>query len=361
LRLWLLLGLAFSACYDDPILINPYERTTAAQEVDRERQAVVPPENCGNGELDTGEQCDDGNRIDNDACTNLCQERTVTTQLLARPIIDAVAGSRRFERNDQGEVVLAPFQAVRFSGRDSTVPQGSVAAYQWSLEPADGGLVPAGSQIFFDDPTKDRPRLMYSVNGDERPGVDLIGTYRVALRIQDERGTWSSFASVAFEARPNRALWIEINWDRDRHDVDLHLIRTGDRDLAFDSQQDCFFSNCIPRTPGVASLNWGGSSAGDDPLLDVDDVDGLGPEVISVPAPEANMDYLIALHMFRLDFGSATTVSLKVLVDGEVVAELSRELPSQNDWWEAVRLRWGDEVEVDIVDEHFDDAPNRFP
>jgi hypothetical protein len=65
--------------------------------------------------------------------------------------------------------------------------------------------------------------------------------------------------------------------------------------------------------------------------------------------------------MFRLDFGSATTVSLKVLVDGEVVAELSRELPSQNDWWEAVRLHWGDEVEVDIVDEHFDDAPNRFP
>ena len=92
--------------------------------------------------------------------------------------------------------------------------------------------------------------------------------------------------------------------------------------------------------------------------MDVDDVDGLGPEVISIPSPETNMSYLIALHMFRLDFAAPTMVSLKVLVDGEVVSELSREMGSHNDWWEAIRLTWGDEVEVDVVDEYFNDAPN---
>jgi cysteine-rich repeat protein len=33
---------------------------------------VPNPELCGNGELDTGEECDDGNRNDNDECTNRC-------------------------------------------------------------------------------------------------------------------------------------------------------------------------------------------------------------------------------------------------------------------------------------------------
>ena len=53
------------------------------------------------------------------------------------------------------------------------------------------------------------------------------------------------------------------------------------------------------------------------------------------------MSYLIALHMFRLDFGPGTTVSLKVLVDGEVVSEMSREMGSHNDWWEALKVTWG--------------------
>ena len=28
---------------------------------------------CGNGHIDSGEQCDDGNTIDTDACTSTCQ------------------------------------------------------------------------------------------------------------------------------------------------------------------------------------------------------------------------------------------------------------------------------------------------
>jgi cysteine-rich repeat protein len=28
---------------------------------------------CGNGQLEAGEACDDGNQVDNDACTNVCK------------------------------------------------------------------------------------------------------------------------------------------------------------------------------------------------------------------------------------------------------------------------------------------------
>ena len=361
MRALIILGFGLAGCYDDPVLINPYELTTAGEELERERRERTDPppvSSCGNGELDEGEQCDDGNRIDRDECSNRCLKGEAIRSLQALPVVDAVAGSRRFERNEAGQALIAPFQPVRLSGRDSVVPEGDVAAYEWSIEAEDGGSVPVGSQVFFDDPTKDRPRLMYSVRGEDRPGVDVLGRYTVALRVQDQQGSWSSFATVVFEAKPNRALWIELTWDRNDHDVDLHLIRTGDRNLAFDPEQDCYFSNCIPPAVGVSTLNWGARSAGDDPFLDVDDVDGLGPEVISIPSPEPQMSYLVALHMFRLDFASATMVSLKVLVDGEVVTELTREMGSHNDWWEAVRLTWGDEVEVDIVDEYFNNAPN---
>ena len=363
MRWYLIAAVLLGGCYDDPIQISPYELTTASEELERrQRERDEPiPERCGNGEVDSGEQCDDGNRIDNDECSNHCIERRVSKSLEARPVVDAVAGSRRFDRDERGRVVLAPFQPIRLSGRDSVVTDGTLTAYEWSLDPEHGASVPSGSQVFFDDETKDRPRLMYSVRGEDRPGVDVLGTYTVALRVQGSDGSWSAFATVSFEAKANRALWIELTWDRDDHDVDLHLIRTADRNLAFDPLQDCYFSNCIPPSPGRSTLNWGSSAAGDDPFLDVDDVDGLGPEVISIPSPEDGMSYLIALHMFRLDFGPGTTVSLKVLVDGEVVSEMSREMGSHNDWWEALKVTWGEEVDVEVLDEYFNDAPNGFP
>ena len=109
-------------------------------------------------------------------------------------------------------------------------------------------------------------------------------------------------------------------------------------------------------------LHWGSNAAGDDPFLDVDDVDGLGPEVISVLAPEQGQTYTVGLHMYRLDIFSAgdpTTASLKIFVDGEVVAEAEHVMPSNNDWWEAFRITWDAEVEVEVelVDNYSDNAP----
>ena len=41
---------------------------------------ISAAESCGNGLLDTGEECDDGNSIDNDACTNQCKNGNATCQ-----------------------------------------------------------------------------------------------------------------------------------------------------------------------------------------------------------------------------------------------------------------------------------------
>jgi cysteine-rich repeat protein len=351
-----------SACYDDQVLINPYERTTASGEVSRRQNAKPRPPGCGDGELDQGESCDDGNSIDNDGCNNACESASALPGLIARPVVDAVAGSRRFAHNEQGIALLAPFQPVRLSGRGSSAPNGEVTGFEWSLDSAQGASLPAGSQVFFDDDTKDRPRLMYTVRGDERPGVDLTGVYTVALRVQSQSERWSPWALVRFEAKPNRALWVELSWDVDAHDVDLHLIRGADSGRAFSDSVDCYFANCVPEEAGVSKLHWGASGGGDDPFLDVDDVDGLGPEVVSIPAPESGMTYIVALHMYRFDArDDAPTATLKIFVDGEVVHQIRKTMLGAEDWWEAVHLRWGDEVAFELVDVYADEPPNGGP
>lgn len=59
--------------------------------------AVAPP-NCGDGILDPGEECDDGNTVDTDECTNLCRESfcgdgivnaTFGRETLVAPLVDA--------------------------------------------------------------------------------------------------------------------------------------------------------------------------------------------------------------------------------------------------------------------------------
>ena len=79
MRWYLIAAVLLGGCYDDPIQISPYELTTASEELERrQRERDEPiPERCGNGEVDSGEQCDDGNRIDNDECSNHCIERRV--------------------------------------------------------------------------------------------------------------------------------------------------------------------------------------------------------------------------------------------------------------------------------------------
>ncbi len=358
MRLCILGLVLLSACYDDPVLISPYERTTASGEADRRRNAKTPPPGCGDGVVDEGEACDDGNRIDNDGCNNACEEPPPIPVLRALPVVDAVAGSRRFSRTPAGLALLAPFQPIRLSGRASTASLGEVTAYEWSVDADHGAQLPVGSGVRFDDASNDRPRLMYAVRGDERPGVDMVGVYRVALRVQDESANWSNWGHVSFEAKPNRALWVELTWDQDDHDVDLHLIRGANHDRAFSDDADCYFANCVPQTPGIPVVHWGSSGQGDDPFLDVDDVDGLGPEVISIPSPEDGMSYLIALHMFRLDSGREdTTATIKVFVDGEVIQTVSHAMPDADGWWDALRVTWGDEVDIETIDTYFEDPP----
>ena len=62
-----------SGCYDDNVTDD-----SDTAETGTDTDTGDGKENCGNGFLDEGEQCDDGNRIDGDGCSKYCMKEEET-------------------------------------------------------------------------------------------------------------------------------------------------------------------------------------------------------------------------------------------------------------------------------------------
>lgn len=80
---------------------------------------------CGNGELNEGEQCDDGNDIDNDGCSSTCENEQAT--LIVRKIVDEGAASPdafTMEIRDNQDNILETFPGSE-TGYATTVLSGT--------------------------------------------------------------------------------------------------------------------------------------------------------------------------------------------------------------------------------------------
>ncbi|MEC8024321.1 MAG: hypothetical protein VX223_10335, partial [Myxococcota bacterium] len=130
-------------------------------------------------------------------------------------------------------------------------------------------------------------------------------------------------------------LSIRLSWDADNTDVDSHLVAPGG--TLFDCSTDCFFANPSP--------DWG--TAGDwvdDPFLDLDDVDGFGPENINISEPQAGI-YTNTVHYWddTWDGSSAQASSATVAVFsyGSMIAEFGPvKLDATNRTWDVFTLEW---------------------
>ena len=93
---------------------------------------------------------------------------------------------------------------------------------------------------------------------------------------------------------------------------------------------DCAYANRYPE--------WGEVGRLDDPRLDVDDVRGYGPEIITLNRP-ADGIYTAAVHYCNDRIGSEPTEAvLEVYVKGEVVFTSQPQLMNQGDVWTALSM-----------------------
>ena len=125
--------------------------------------------------------------------------------------------------------------------------------------------------------------------------IDIAGTYTAELRVTDNLGldsvTCDNAAVVTIIAKPEEAILVQLSWrtpgdmnetDRDGTDLDLHLLHPNAQNWGNADRfepYDCYFKNPIP--------DWGQlENESDDPSLDIDDLNGSGPENVTLAVPE---------------------------------------------------------------------------
>ena len=86
-------------------------------------------------------------------------------------------------------------------------------------------------------------------------------------------------------------LYTALRWDTNYSDVDFHLLPPGSGMEALWTNIDCFYAN--------KSTVWNA-------YLDIDDVDGKGPEHITIPSVTAEGDYTLYVHYYAAH-GAGTT------------------------------------------------------
>ncbi len=130
-------------------------------------------------------------------------------------------------------------------------------------------------------------------------------------------------------------LMIKLSWDSDGCDVDSHLIAPGG--TFFDCTTDCHFGNPSP--------DWGTQGDWvDDPFLDVDDVDGYGPEHINISEPQPGT-YKFVVHYYSDSYedgmSTETNATVEVYSYDQLIGTYGPvHLSSTNDTWDVFTLGW---------------------
>lgn len=129
-------------------------------------------------------------------------------------------------------------------------------------------------------------------------------------------------------------LHIKIAWNTDDTDEDSHLIMPGG--TFFDCFSDCYFGNPAP--------DWGTTGDWhDDPFLDVDDVDGYGPENINISTPQPGT-YTFKVHYYADSHQSASkpsTATVEVWSYGVLLQSFGPTTTASTNWtWDVFTIDW---------------------
>lgn len=214
-------------------------------------------------------------------------------------------------------VTSAPPQWVTFDGSASQDPEGRTPlTWHWSL---------------LDRPSGSQAGLTSLVGPDSRLFTDVAGDYRVALYVENAIGVRSAPAVCTVQAIPADALHVELVWDGQAADVDLHLVRDGGE--MFDVRSDVNWCNKHPR--------WGdAASSDDDPRLDLDEQHGLGPENINILAP-ADGNYRVMVHYFDDNGDGRQQATVRIYLNGSVLPDYEvSQILERDQVWEVAEVRW---------------------
>ncbi|MFO0598014.1 MAG: choice-of-anchor D domain-containing protein [Myxococcaceae bacterium] len=215
----------------------------------------------------------------------------------------------------------APGQRVTLDGTLSSDPDNDVPlTYKWTLRSK-----PLASNTVIS--MADQPTTDMTLD----PMVP--GQYEVQLDVTDSQGAKSCMpARATVVASPAQKLLVEMFWDNQVTDLDLHVLNNT-QSVLFTAPDDCYYQN---RTP-----DWGLMGPMDDPELVRDALTGYGPEVFGYVNPiDTTYRILSVFENEHLATNPSSKVTVRVYLFGVLKAEVSRTLGHAGAIWEVADVTW---------------------
>lgn len=163
----------------------------------------------------------------------------------------------------------------------------------------------------------------------------FCGDQRVLIAADNAAGKSFYAVDVTRTTCDEPDIRVRLAWDTDGTDVDLHLIRPGGS--YNDADGDCYFATC---NEGDEGADWGEEGVvGDDPVLDVDDVDGYGPENIFLE-PNEDGTYQVNVHYWSDHGNGPSNAWVEVYIQGVRTAAFGAETLTDGQVWTVCTIDW---------------------
>jgi hypothetical protein len=246
-----------------------------------------------------------------------------------------------------GDIDTTPLTEVVLAGYGTD--DSAIVSYHWELlgKPAASSCLPPSPSNL--------PAAQFT--------PDVAGEYPVRLTVTDDEGN-SDSCELVVRAKPNENFRVEMFWNppespSDPTDVDLHLLHPSSP-AWFSSWGDCHYMNCSAAAGMV--LDWDAVDyLPDNPTLDIDDLDGFGPENINISRPVAGHRYTVGVHYFSDDGWGPSQVYVKIYCGTSSLDPIYEVGPMQlygasdptsNEFWKVAHLTWdGQGCAVEPLDE----------
>lgn len=233
---------------------------------------------------------------------------------------------------------VAPQTVVHLVGSQSYSPNGEIVKWVWSVEqPPLSGSIFVPSSIFADP--------VFELN--------VAGLYTFSLDVWDSTGT-KSCVPATYEILNCGCVdfHVELVWrtpgdpdesDQEGTDLNLHLAHPlasmpdldgdGEADPWYDALYDCFWFNPNP--------DWSPSSPQPHscPQLDLDDVDGAGPENINYDTPDSNI-YRVGVDFWDDHGFGPAFATVRVYAYGVMIFESPEVYMTSKDMWDVCTIHW---------------------
>jgi hypothetical protein len=274
-----------------------------------------------------------------------------------------------------GASEVAPQTLLKLSGENSIASDGEIESYSWSV------VQPEGSASEFFD--KDGENITVLGDTAELMAVyfeaNVAGTYIFELDVTDTGGLNTCIpARRTIVAIPDEAIHVELTWDTPG-DEDVNLLPGADMDLHFvhltnavdssngldlwpldggDGVNEGYFDlgdaeDSTPwdlwwwyrRDSGDGSLDWGDPiKTNDNPTLDLDDTDGVGPENMNLNDPEDGVTYKVGVHYWNDYQLGPSTPTVRVYIYGVLVETIEGCPMNPCGMWEVGTIQWPEQI-----------------